>query len=52
MMPIITKRDRDMIKATKQWLYVDDKGVFHLKRDAPTEIKKHYDKMRKLYQEL
>lgn len=52
MMPHVTEYDKKMIYKTKEWLYVGDDGLHHLKEDAPDEIRKHYEKMRELYKEF
>ena len=52
MMPHITKHDREMMKNTDKWMYMDVEGVYHLRDDAPEEIKKHHKKMKEIYKDF
>ena len=48
----VTKEDVRMTEATEKWEYVAEDGYIHLREDAPPEIKKHNEKMRKKYDAL
>lgn len=45
----ITEYDLEMSEKMKQWVVCDDKGVLHLREDAPNDVKKYYDKLKKEY---
>lgn len=49
MMPHITGYDIMMIEKTKEWLYLGEDDEYHLKENAPDDIKKHYELMKKKY---
>lgn len=49
-MPMFTDDDKKMMLKLKEWLYVGDDGLNHLKGDTPTNVRKFYEKMKKLYQ--
>lgn len=48
-MLLVSDYDKKMMAKTQKWLYIGEDGWSHLKEDAPIEIKKHHEKMRKLY---
>ncbi|MGN0480342.1 MAG: hypothetical protein ACI4EV_02090 [Lachnospiraceae bacterium] len=50
MMPIFSEYDKRMIEKTKDWMYLDKDGRFHLREDAPDDVKKHCKRMEKLYE--
>lgn len=52
MIPILTEHDKNMIEKTDKWLYLGDDGVYHLKENAPNEIKSNYNKIQQMFKEF
>ena len=48
-MPIITEYDINMMDEAARWMYIGDDEKYHLREDAPIEVKKHHEKMKKIY---
>ena len=50
MMPIISKKDREMMKECREkWMYFGEDGYFHLKEDTPKEFRELHERIRKAY---
>lgn len=45
----ITEYEKEMDKKCWEWYYMDDNGVYHLKDDAPDDVKKYHEQMKKEY---
>ena len=52
MMPHITEQEKKMMEEIDKWLCLGDDGWYHLKEDAPIEIKINHEKIKQLYKEL
>ena len=49
MTPIITEHDRKMMDEAAKWMYIGADDKYHLREDAPIEVKKHHERMKKIY---